>query len=323
MTKNAIEWLEKYYHFVLMNTKVGKKAKEYLLQRGIEEDTIKKFKLGYSPYDVRPTLVFLKGKGFDLDDLVKRRVISQFKSGKQKGKFTDNFKGRIIFPIQNHYGKTIAFGGRSLRSNDKIKYLNSPETKNFVKGDNLYAFSHAKKNIKKQEFVVLLEGYFDVISAHQAGLKNSVATLGTALTVNQAVLLRSVTKNVVISFDGDKAGMESSLKSASILEKVGCNVRIANIEGDLDPDEFIQKHGNDVFIKEVIAKAQSRLDFFINFKKKEHDLSSQNERYSFSREVFDEFSMNEPGETKKVLERLGIELKVPIDEIYKEIQKGV
>lgn len=280
------EWLEKYYHFVIMNTKEGKQAKEYLLSRGIDKDTIRTFKLGFAPKNVKPTLGFLKSKGYNFNDLVADKVLTRYKSGKYKGKLTDPFKGRITFPIRNYQGKTVGFGGRTLDSENKVKYINTPETKNFIKGDNVYGLELAKEEIKNQGYVILFEGYFDTITAYQAGIKNSVSTLGTALTVNQALLLKDVTKNIIIAFDGDRAGVEASFKSASVLQKIGCNIRIAHITNEYDPDDFIKEFGKETFIKKVILTAKPVMESFIELKKKDYDLSSPNDRYVYASEVF-------------------------------------
>src|SRR5699024_3255189 len=153
---------------------------------------------------------------------------------------------RLVFPIHNHDGEVIAFGGRAISHNSHVKYINSPNSKIYRKDDNLYGFHLAKEDIKDKGFAVLVEGYFDVITSHQHGLENTIAPLGTALTVNQALLLKSVTKNVVIAFDDDEAGIQASYRSASILKDIGCNVRIANLSG-LDPDDYIKNKGIETY----------------------------------------------------------------------------
>lgn len=324
MSKNysVQEWLKKYYHFILMHTKIGKPAKEYLLQRGIYKETMRTFRLGFAPHDVKPTLGFLKGKGFSFNELVEQKILKRYTSGELKGRLTDPFKGRIIFPICDFQGKTIGFGGRTMDKENKVKYINSPETDVFVKGDNVYGFDLAKEEIKKQGYAILFEGYFDTITAYQAGIKNSVSTLGTALTVNQALLLKNITNNVVITFDGDKAGMESSFKSASVLNKVGCKVRISHIPNEHDPDEFIKKFGGQTFVKEVILTAKPMLESYIKYKKKDYNLSSPNDRYAYASEILSVTKTNNIKETKAVLKSLGTALNVPLKEIYKMIGEG-
>lgn len=313
------EWLERYYHYILIHTKMGKRAMNYLNNRGITKETIKKFKLGFSPFDVKPTLEFIKGKGFSFNDLVSQKLLTRYKSGKYKGKLTDPFKNRITFPIQNHHGKTVGFGGRTLNKNNKVKYINSPESNVFVKGDNLYGFHLAKDEIKRLGYVIIFEGYFDVITAYQSKIKNSVSTLGTALTVNQALLIKDITKNVVIAFDGDDAGKEASFKSASILKDIGCNVRIAHIHDDLDPDDYIQKHGGNQFKKEIIQTSKGLMDSFIEYKKKDYNLTTPNDRFLYANEVLNELPTNNTKETIKVLKGLGNTLHVPLKDIYKKV----
>lgn len=323
MSKNHTphEWLERFYHHILMHTEIGEKAKVYLKNRGISKEVMREFKLGYSPYKIKSTLGFLKGKGFSFNDLVSQKVLIRYKSGKYKGKLSDPFRGRIVFPIKNFNGNTVAFGGRSLDDNHKIKYINSAESNDYVKSDNLYGFSRSKQNIKKEGYAILLEGYFDLITSHQNGINNTVATLGTALTVNQALLLKNVTDNVVVVFDGDDPGRESSFRSASILEMIGCNVRVGHMTNKYDPDDFIKKFGRDKFLKEVISPAKLLHDSFIEYKKEMHDLTNPNGRYSFAKDVLSELSTDNIKDLKSVLLGLRKALNMPLDMMYETIKR--
>ncbi|MEN1970106.1 toprim domain-containing protein [Lentibacillus sp. N15] len=306
MKHTAHDWLERYYHYVLLYTKLGCEAKQYLFDRGINEEMMKKFKLGFAPGDVKPTLGFLKAKGFEFNDLVRDKVLSRFKNGK----LTDPFKNRIIFPIQNYAGQTVAFGGRTLNSS-KIKYINTPETDYFIKGDNVYGFHLAKEETERQGYAIVFEGYFDAITAHQYGIQNTLATLGTALTTKQALLIKSITPNVVIAFDGDDAGVESSFKSASVLNQVGCNVKIAHLINQLDPDDYIKRQGHQNFMREI-ALAKPITESFIDFKRKGHDLTCPTGRYAYAYDVLKEFSTDNPKELKQVLKSLGMTLNIPL-----------
>lgn len=204
---------------------------------------------------------------------------------------------------------------------NKVKYFNSPDTNIYKKGDNLYGFGLAKEEIENQGYAILLEGYLDVIAAHQSGVKNSVATLGTALTINQALLIKSITSNVVICFDGDKAGMETSFKTASILKDVGCNIVISHIKNNLDSDEFIRKNGRESFIKDVIAPAKSVNDTFIDYYKKEYDLKNVNDRFCYVHKVLNELSKNNIESQKELLQTLGTKINVPLNNIHEVIER--
>lgn len=314
---SAHEWLKKYYHHVLLNTDIGQEAKQYLINRGINEETIKQFKIGFSPDNIKATLGFLKAKGFSFTKLVEGKVLTRYNNGK----LTDPFKNRIVFPIQNYRGQTIGFGGRTLIEENKVKYINTPETDIFIKGDNVYGLDVSKEEIKNQGYAIVFEGYFDLITAYQHDIKNALATLGTALTINQALLIKDITPNVVIAFDGDKAGMESSFKSASVLEQVGCNVKIAYFDNNLDPDDFIKKYGIEGF-SDLISLSKPKNERLIDYKKRGYDLNCPKNRYSYAHDVLSEISANSIQETKNVLKSLGLALNVSIENIYKEIKKG-
>jgi|SRR5690625_735255 len=314
---DAHDWLEKFYAHLLMYSEEGKLAKDYLNNRGITEETIKEFNLGYSPSKARITLEFLKKKDFSYTDLVNGGVLYRY----DKGNLTDPLKGRVIFPIQDFQNRTVAFGGRTLDSDNKVKYINSADTKIYKKGDNLFGFNLAKEEIQNQGYAVLLEGYFDVMVAHQSNIKNTIAALGTAITFNQALLIRDVTSNVVIAYDGDSAGIESSFRTASVLENVGCNVRIAQIDNELDPDDFIKEYGGDAFIKEVILNASNVEDSFILSKKKQKGIKCPTSRYSVVSDSLDQLKKNNIDEQKNLLVKLGNTLNISIEDIYKIIER--
>lgn len=312
----AHEWLKKFYSYILLYTKEGKEAKNYLLKRGISEETMKAFKIGFSPRKASSTLTFLKGKKFSYRELVKQKVLYRYSNGN----LTDPFKNRIVFPINDYQGRTVAFGGRTMDKNNKVKYYNTPETRIFKKGDNLFGFDLAKEEITNQGFAILLEGYFDVVTLHQHGIKNGVASLGTSLTTNQAILLKNVTNNIVITYDGDEAGKENAFRSASVLKSVGCNVLIAYVENELDPDEYVKKYGSKKFIGEVILKAKDTKEAFIGYKKNQHDLSCAKDRFLYVDTVLRELSSNDVHEQEKLLKMLGDTLNVSLDNIYNAIK---
>lgn len=314
---SAHKWLEKFYSHLLLYSKEGKELMDYLANRGITEETVKEFKLGFSPPKASVTLEFLKKKGFSYTELVKEGVLFRY----DNGNLTDPLKGRITFPIKDYRNRTVAFGGRTTNPNNKIKYINSADTKIYKKGDNLFGFDLAKEEIKNQGYAVLFEGYFDVIAAHQSNIKNSIATLGTAITVNQALLLKDVTTNVIIAYDGDSAGMESSFRTASILESIGCTVRIAQIDNELDPDEYINKYGGEAFIKEVILNASNVADSFIMFKKKQYGLKCPTSRYKIVNESLKDIMTDGIDEQTELLEKLGETLNVSLKDIYNVLER--
>jgi len=309
-------WLTRFYHFMLLSTKNFNFAKEYLSERGISDEMIKKFQLGYSPRNSNFILEFLGKKGFKRNDLLNRKVISLSRNGN----YYDPFFNRIVFPIHDFEGRVCGFGGRTMDKDSKVKYLNTPETRVFKKSENLYGFHLAKESIREQGYAVLFEGYFDVIQAHQYGLTNSVASLGTALTPEQAMLLKSVTNNVIIIFDDDDAGIEASFRSASVLEQIGCNALISNVGGGLDPDEWFRKHQDkDRFVNEVVNQGINRKSFFIKKKLETVDKNNPSSRFSIVNDVLGELPLMDVRERSEWLNIINQELNVPTKNIYKRI----
>src|SRR5699024_4673040 len=250
------DWLAKYYHHLLKYADNGKKGLEYLTERGITEATIEEFQLGFSPRESELTVQFLKNKGFHTQSLIKIGLLAT----SDNTSFRDVFRGRIIFPIKNHLGRPVAFGGRAFQE-EEPKYLNSPEHELFHKGSLLYHFHAAKNHIRKQNQAIIFEGYMDVIAAHQAGIKNGVATLGTSLTTQQAKLLKRYVDTVVICYDGDEAGIQASFEAANILHQQGCTVKIAQVKDKMDPDDYIQMFGGKQFVEQVIDLSDSYFSF--------------------------------------------------------------
>lgn len=258
---SASEWLTKYYHHVLKYTEEGKLALQYLHDRGLTETIIDQLQLGFAPNESDVTVEFLLKKDFHQQQLIKVGVLSQATAGNAM----DPFRGRVIFPIQNHLGRTVAFGGRAI-GEMKPKYLNSPENEIFHKGSLLYHFHLAKQFIRKKNQVIIFEGYMDVISAHQADIKNVVATLGTTLSEQQAKLLRRYADEVVLCYDTDEAGLKGMYQAAQLLKKMNVQVKIASIPNNQDPDDFIQAKGADAFEKQVIQQADTYFTFFMKYK---------------------------------------------------------
>lgn len=298
------EWLMKFYHHLLMYSKEGREAKEYLIERGITEETIRKFKLGFSPKNEEVTLKFIQAKGFNLNALADEKILTRYQSGRKRGKIGDLFSGRITIPITDFKGDVVAFGGRSIRKNEKIKYINSPSNEKYVKGDNLFGFSYAEKYIRKKGFVILVEGYFDFLQVYQAGLKNVVAVLGVALTPSQALLLKSVTNNAVIVFDGDEAGKEASFRIAKILKTVGVNVTIANTEKENDPDDYIREKGINAFVQ-LIKESKQFVDSLVDYYAVVYNnLQTPVDRFMFVNKVLEQVPKNDIEERKKALNKI-------------------
>jgi DNA primase len=231
-------------------------AGAYLKDRGITEEIQALFAIGYAPKEWDALLSYLRGKDYKIDMILKAGLINKGVKG-----YYDTFRDRIIFPIFNNRGEVIAFGGRAM--DDSIpKYLNSPETPIFSKSRTLYGLNLAKDAIRKEGFVIFVEGYFDVITAHMHGFKNTLAPLGTAVTKEQGRLVRRFTDNAIVVFDGDASGLKAARNCIGILLESGLNVRALPLPEGEDPDSFLRKRGRDAF-SEFLNKAVSIVEFFI------------------------------------------------------------
>jgi len=312
---SAYEWLTKLYHHLLRFTKDGKEGYHYLKERGITDEAIDEFQIGFAPNSRDFTAEFLKKKGFHQALLVKSGLLSL----QNDNSVTDRFRGRIIFPIRNHIGKTIAFGGRAI-SGGEPKYLNSAESEWFQKGRLLYNFDLAKKHIRKENTVILFEGYMDVISAYQAGIKNVIATLGTALTEFQAKLLNRYVETVIICYDGDKAGLEATYKASNLLQNVNCQVKVANLSGDLDPDSYIKKYGGDAFRENIINTSDTYFSFYMRYVKKDYNFNSEADRISYVEVLLKELANIESSiEREYYLREISNEFNLSFDTLFGEV----
>ncbi|WP_067837004.1 DNA primase [Amphibacillus sediminis] len=281
----AYEWLTKFYHHVLSHAKEGEQAQHYLKERGLTDEIIEQFQIGFSPPASELVPQFLAKKDFNLQLLVASGVLTR----NDQNDAYDRFKGRVVFPIRNHLGKTVGFGGRSI-TDIEPKYLNSPESSLFHKGKLLYNFDLARSEMKKAGQAILFEGYMDVISAFQAGIKNGVASLGTAVTEHQAALLKRYVDTVVICYDGDNAGVEAAFKAAKLFLKVGGQVRVASLPDQLDPDAYIKQYGGDRFKHEVIEASSTYMSFIMTYYRKGYNLQLEADKIAYINTIIAEIA---------------------------------
>ncbi|MEG0091899.1 MAG: DNA primase, partial [Oscillospiraceae bacterium] len=261
-----------YYHQNL-NSENGKSARQYLRQRQLSDRTIVAFGVGYASDSWQALTDYLKSHGYSEDEL----VMAYLSGRNAKGNLYDIFRNRIMFPIIDLRGNVIAFGGRQL-SEGGPKYLNSGDTPIFKKSNGLFALNIAKKSGKDK--FILAEGYMDVISLHQAGFNNAIATLGTALTSPQAKLIADYTKTVVISYDSDEAGQKATKRAMEIFTKENVAVQVLQMENAKDPDEYIKKFGKERF-ELLVNGASSALDFELLKLRKEHDIKDTQGRVDY------------------------------------------
>lgn len=307
--------------FFFANLKKNKEAKDYFIRRGISESTINRFGLGFSLNDWKTLLIYLKRKGYKEKDIVEAGLAIK----SEKGNVFDRFRNRVIFPVFDYKGRVIGFGGRVL-DDSKPKYLNSPETPIFNKGINLYGLNFAIKNGLKERYFIMVEGYMDCISLHQYGITNAVASLGTALTENQARLMKRYADKVIISYDADFAGQKATMRGLGILTKAGFDVRVLTVPQGKDPDEFIRSNGREAFIK-LIDNAVSLIDYRLLKAKKDIDFKNNEMIIKYGERVTEILADLNPVEKdvyiKKISEETGLREQSIYDMISDKLNKNV
>ena len=265
------------YFFHQLRSENGRAGWQYLKKRELSDETIRKFGLGFANMTSNDLVKFLKSKGYE-DEVIRDAGLATFD---EKFGFHDKFWNRVMFPIQDINHRVIGFGGRVM-GDGKPKYLNSPETPVFDKSRNLYGLNIARTARKNQ--IILCEGYMDVISMHQAGFSQAVASLGTAFTEGQASLLKRYTDEVILSYDSDGAGVTAALRAISILKEAGMTGRVLNLEPYKDPDEFIKNCGQEAFQKRL-DEAENTFFFEIRMLQKDYNMQDPESKTKFYREI--------------------------------------
>ena len=268
----------KFYYYQLRGER-GAKAREYLDKRALSDETRKGFGLGFAPVRGEELLLYLRQKGFT-DDLIRDAGLA--KADERRGTVTQ-FWNRVMFPIQDINHRVIGFGGRIMGADDKgPKYLNSPETEIFDKSRNLYGMNLARSS--RAGNMILCEGYMDVISMHQAGFTQAVASLGTAFTAGQAGLIKKYTKEVLLAYDSDGAGVKAALRAIGILRDAGMSGKIINMSPYKDPDEFMKNLGKEAF-QERIEHAENSFLFEIRMLERDFDMNDPEEKTNFHNHI--------------------------------------
>ena len=263
----------KYFRDNLYDSPEGKKALQYLDQRGIGQETIQLFSLGYAENKWDGLYNYLKEKSCDINKAEELGLVIR---NPRKNSIYDRFRGRIIFPIFSESGVLIAFGGRTI-VNDSNKYLNSPDTPLYKKSNHLYGFNQAKQAIRENKYSILVEGYFDVVSLYQNGVKNIVASLGTALTEHQIYLLKRFSSTIYIYYDSDKAGIAAAIRAIEKMFEQNINPNVIANADAKDPDDFIREKGLKAF-NQLISHSKDGFQFLINHIAQDYDLKMPEEQ---------------------------------------------
>ncbi|MCL6572429.1 MAG: DNA primase [Bacillus sp. (in: Bacteria)] len=315
---DAHELLRKFYHHLLVNTKEGQHALEYLLGRGFTRESIDKFQIGYSLNSWDYVYKFLSKREFSPEWLEKAGLIIK---RERDGTYFDRFRDRIMFPIFDRNGKTIAFSGRAL-GGDEPKYLNSPETAIFNKSKILYNYHLAKPSLKKMQHAILFEGFADVIAADRSGVENGIATMGTSLTDEHITLLRQTVQSITICYDSDKAGIEAAFRAGNHLNDGVFQIKVAMMPDGMDPDDYIKKYGPEKFRNEVIDASLTWMAFKFLYFRRRKNLQREGDRLAYIDEIIQEISkLTKAVEKDHYLRQLAAEFSLSLDALKQQQQQ--
>lgn len=308
-----------------LHTKLGQGALEYLKKRQIDDECIKEFGIGYSLKDGHTLTDLLLKKNYDKNVLIRSGLVVENSYG-----LSDIYIDRVMFPLSDLEGRVVGFSGRLYNDEKQFKYINSKESEIFKKGELLYNYHRAKEEARKKKQIILMEGFMDVIRAYTIGIKNVVATMGTAVTKEQASHLKRLSNDIIICFDGDQAGAKGTASCIEELLKLGVTPKVVRLENDLDPDEYIRKYGAEAFQKKL-NNPMSTMDFKLAYYKKNKDLSDSADLTHYVKEVIQELSkisddiMREVT-LKKVHDESGLDisfLKDQLDKLQTQEEKKI
>ena len=313
---------EKYYEIMKQaqiyfskNIFNSSEALNYMGNRGYLEVDLRKFGIGFSENKWDGLLSYLTNKGYSIDDLLELGLVIK----NENGNIFDYFRNRIIFHIYNDNMKIVGFGGRTINTDENTpKYLNSPESKIFKKGKELFGLLNRGEQIRKRGVAILMEGYLDVLTAHKNGFEFAVASLGTAFTIEQAEYLKRYATNVIIAYDNDSAGKNATVKAANILKKYDFNIRCLTIDGEVkDPDEYLKKYGKKAFLKLLKTTTVEVFEYIYEEYSKDLDLKSIVGKERFINRIKD-FMLNVKSEVEKsiYIQKISVELEIDKEVLY-------
>ncbi len=312
------------YHHILVNTKIGEPALNYLLERGLTQELIETFQIGFAPQKRDFLSQVFKNEQLDETLFVPSGLFVQ----RDNGTFLDRFYQRIMFPINDPQGNVIAFSGRLLKTADfpgdeMPKYLNSPETTLFNKRETLFNFDKARKEIRKENTVLLFEGFMDVIAAWQSGVKSGVASMGTSLTNEQIRRLERVAKEVVICYDGDNAGVQATNRAIQLLqENSHFDLSIVSIPEKLDPDEYVRKYGAEAFQNLANHGRETVFSFKMNYHRLTRNMNNEKEQLDYVNELLRELTnVQSPLERDRYLNQIAQEFQLSVHSLEEQFNQ--
>ncbi len=314
---NAMDTASKFYSFLMNDENLSKDAREYLKSRGIDDNTINEFKIGLSIEDSQALTKTLMSKGYLKSDLIITSLANENE---------DLFVDRIMVPIRNESGRVVAFGGRIYKkeSMDKnlSKYMNSKESPIFKKGETIFNLDKAIDALKTTNYLIVNEGYMDVITSYSRGVKNAVAIMGTNITDEQVNLLKKYTKNVAICLDGDKAGIDGVKNLIRGFEKANMNYSVTILPNDMDPDEFIRKNGIDLYKEYITTRRLDKMGYIYEVTKKDYGAITSFNLESFKNDIFRQMKDETSNTTIETnLRKLSLDLKISYEAIKEDFKQ--
>lgn len=320
--KRLYTQVSQLYHYILVNTKLGQPALDYLHQRGLDDELIKEFQLGYAPADELLRAFLHEKKEDDYQLLRKSGLFSE----RETGNLAERFNDRIMFPIRDQTGQVIAFSGRLLAKDPKLpKYLNSPEGPLFNKRKILFNFDKAKKEIRHEGQVILFEGFMDVLAAWRSGVKNGVASMGTSLTSEQIYLLEQTANKLFICYDGDTPGQNATKRALELIAPLSkFEIGVISLPEKLDPDEFVNKYGTDKFKEFIAQNKQTELEFYLEYFKQDRNLEKENDQLSYITDVLEKIAtVKDPVARDLALNRLAKDFGIERVNLNSQLQSFI
>lgn len=308
--------LSQKFYLNNLNSSDGKEAKEYLHNRDLDDEIIKEFQIGLSLNKRDLLIKLLSKKGYKEEEIIKSGLALENNYG-----LNDIYHNRIMFPLWDNKGNIVGFSGRIYNSTDSSKYINTKETEIFKKGLILYNYHRAKDECRINKRIIIMEGFMDVIRAHIVGIKNVVATMGTAVTKEQASLIKRLAKEVILCFDGDEAGSKATLACSLELEKIGVIPKVVRLEENLDPDEYIKKYGAEQFNRKL-DNAISIIDFKMQVQKNKYNFSNSQELSEYLHNIIEELIKIDDDILREVtINKLNKETGIDIKVIKNNLEK--
>ncbi|KAF1298106.1 DNA primase [Enterococcus sp. JM4C] len=311
------------FHHLLVRTKAGVEALDYLLERGLTMELIEEFQIGFAPNERKFLVQVFENESYDVELMKESGLFVH----RDDGTFVDRFYQRIMFPIRNPQGKTIGFSGRLLKTEkfpgtDQPKYLNSPETELFNKRLVLFNFDKARSMIRKEGEVFLFEGFMDVIAAWQAGIHNGIASMGTSLTSQQLSMIERVTKELVICYDGDSAGIEATNRAIELLnDNSRLNLSVVSVPEGRDPDEYLRKYGEAAFKELALHGRETVFTFKMRYHRLNRNLQNEKEQLDYIEELLQELvAVASPIEQDKYLTQLSTEFQIGRESLQEQLR---